>query len=847
MSQVLLLADIHFHEDDFQTSLTRLESYLDLPGHDICFICGDIFDKATIGGQKLSSDQMIAELNRVLGSASLPIVIIAGNHDHRGSRLNALNMVSAPNVTKVYEPTTWELADFNAHLFPWVSMVDDHHALATSLSPAENQNPSYLFGHMSVHGASMGIRPVDPRSYFAFAVEEFDHLNLKAAYLGHLHKIQSVGNFHYIGSMTQRSFGEEGYRYGVWSLDTKTGITTHISIPSPTHHTVSNASLVLDDGNHYRVDGDKSYSRPEIRRKTRKSRFAETLEQWLEVNDPDDCRHHPLFSQAIVDLSSEQTPNTKGPKMVESVLLHDTKAGTHEVKFSSGLNIIVGRNGSGKTSIVESIYACLYGKFVRRGNVKNFFNSKLSQLGLKIINNDDQSTKILIEPSKRWIDGKPYQLVNEFLEVTVDRFGTPEHFQHLSLSDQSGRYSMVKMGDTERLMVFREFFGFSDFTEANERYRASLQNYRAALNDRKKLTEKIASLESMRVSVDLDLYERASAEVQAMKDELAKDEPPARVKALNAAYRRHGVLLGEADAATIAEIKKLRIERARIKADQERYGCIGCKDNPILSCSFLANYQAPHILDDYDEMIKALEQYLEPWKRKELPRELLLEQNIIKADEEEWIWGAMDSCENRKIAERDLSEKTHILSQIKNGIEMQAKLEAEIVVNTQALEAYQDEDYIIEGIKTLEFLVHMTSKKGISTFMLQESVDHINSLISELEQDSSLEFGLHLQLTAKGMEIMCANGKEVEMLSDGQQNLAQLLLRLALLSYSAETAGSHKLLILDEPTTGVDQHNTEVVGRLLRSMNDRGVFEQIIVVTHCQALADKGDVLIEIC
>lgn len=80
--------------------------------------------------------------------------------------------------------------------------------------------------------------------------------------------------------------------------------------------------------------------------------------------------------------------------------------------------------------------------------------------------------------------------------------------------------------------------------------------------------------------------------------------------------------------------------------------------------------------------------------------------------------------------------------------------------------------------------------------------------------------------------------RPVARLSGGEKALVGLCLRIALAeqAQSIATNGKVKLLILDEVLSSLDDERRDAVQRILEDVQQRGVFEQIILITHLDAV-----------
>jgi exonuclease SbcC len=88
--------------------------------------------------------------------------------------------------------------------------------------------------------------------------------------------------------------------------------------------------------------------------------------------------------------------------------------------------------------------------------------------------------------------------------------------------------------------------------------------------------------------------------------------------------------------------------------------------------------------------------------------------------------------------------------------------------------------------------------------------------------------------------VVLDDGEEKPVISGGEEDLANLVLRLAISQMIADRAGQTlSLLIFDEVFGGLDEQRRESVVRLLQRLQDR--FEQVILITHIESIREGMD------
>lgn len=146
------------------------------------------------------------------------------------------------------------------------------------------------------------------------------------------------------------------------------------------------------------------------------------------------------------------------------------------VRFSDGLNIIIGKNASGKTNLVESIYCSGIGKSPRTNKYKEMIRWGSEYAYIKVILKKNQTTHTIEysidnQDKKRIaIDGIPLVRLSEILGMLNIVFFSPDEMK------------LVKESPVER----RRFMDIS-LSQQNKNYFNSLSKYNNIIAQRNKL------------------------------------------------------------------------------------------------------------------------------------------------------------------------------------------------------------------------------------------------------------------------------------------------------------------------------------------------------------------------
>jgi exonuclease SbcC len=93
--------------------------------------------------------------------------------------------------------------------------------------------------------------------------------------------------------------------------------------------------------------------------------------------------------------------------------------------------------------------------------------------------------------------------------------------------------------------------------------------------------------------------------------------------------------------------------------------------------------------------------------------------------------------------------------------------------------------------------------------------------------------------------VVLDDGEEKPVISGGEEDLANLVLRLAISQMIADRAGQTlSLLIFDEVFGGLDDQRRDSVVRLLQRLQDR--FEQVVLITHIESIRDGMDQVVRV-
>ncbi|MCT4545078.1 MAG: DNA replication/repair protein RecF [Vallitalea sp.] len=151
-----------------------------------------------------------------------------------------------------------------------------------------------------------------------------------------------------------------------------------------------------------------------------------------------------------------------------------------EVNFSSGINILFGKNAQGKTNIIEAIYLCATSKSHRTSNDKELINLNKNESHIKLVISKqgiDENIDIHLKKNNRKgiaINKNPIKKLNELLGVMNVIIFSPEDL------------GLIKNGPRER----RRFINI-ELCQLDSIYYYNLQQYNKILQQRNNLLKKM--------------------------------------------------------------------------------------------------------------------------------------------------------------------------------------------------------------------------------------------------------------------------------------------------------------------------------------------------------------------
>jgi len=399
--KIAITADLHMQPKNLQNIKAGWEELIDhLMNNKIncLLIAGDLFSNYNIGGREASMGTVYSALAEPIRRYRLSggyIYAIPGNHDIAGQNQRDALVSLEELITVVREPQGMVIGE-NVHVqfLPWIYNNTATHDLL--IPKAKKGYFDILLGHCEVSGTQVNNHYTIPiGGHFELPEEAFTGKGYDYIALGHIHK--RVGR--YIGAPWQLTFGEEGNPPGFVVLDTKNATESWVDITStPQYHTYTADNIkrlppkttdyvkIKYAGEPPRIELgvnvtlEKIPEQGTMRARTdisTRSTLKEMLAAWMKDNIAPGQAGEPSLEELLHAASSVSsatgiTSSIGSIERIESVRLCNigTHIDTHIVLNGHNYIAISGQNGSGKTFLIDSICATLFGTFPsRKGSI----------------------------------------------------------------------------------------------------------------------------------------------------------------------------------------------------------------------------------------------------------------------------------------------------------------------------------------------------------------------------------------------------------------------------------------------------------------------------------------------
>lgn len=412
---------------------------------DILIHGGDVFENRNTVNVK-TLNRAFQAFHRIVEQTDCEVYHLKGNHDfyfRTSKELSSSDPFAdiSDRIHVISNPIGIKWANTKVLLCPWLMPSD----VSVFLEEAK-KGWDLCFGHFEIKGFELNIQGFKSRT----GLETKVFRNIGKVYSGHFHKRQKRSNIQYIGSPYQIDFGEEGDKKGFTIIELPSMREEFVeNIFSPQHRRVYYSKRKEYKKRHIYnnivrpiIDEDIAPSAIhtwEMKLKGMKpmeiqpSTFTSTIESvdnrnlkmidipsdpvelmmvYLEtLKIPDDIKKGTL-KKLIGGVFEEIAKTQQLVKKNNHVFIDRVEFRNffsfgniwEELELKRGINLVMGPNGSGKTSLLESVLVGLYGKSSRNLNkedVVNKTNQKHCEIKVTFQNNqgDEMRMERGVKPS----------------------------------------------------------------------------------------------------------------------------------------------------------------------------------------------------------------------------------------------------------------------------------------------------------------------------------------------------------------------------------------------------------------------------------------------------------------
>lgn len=843
--RILIISDPHNREKDFEERLSIQDKVLSETDYDLCVVTGDLFDKSKVGGSRLTTQQMVKSVMQVY-TRNQPVVLIEGNHDQLRLGGSALDLVNTPNIFKVQnEVQLFSLNEVSLACIPWIPANKDYKEFVLDgLNKRPDTRHRLLFGHVNLVGASGPFHVVASNDYFSFFVDDFADSPYAPTqgFFGHVHERQPLGRgMYYTGALTPIRFGDD-WQGGVCVWEN--GSVTWIPVESRRYYRITQREF---DSLPEDKKLEHNYKLVEVKQQAsyQTTDFGNLVDKFCQLKNLS-VPNRPFVKDQISKFELEAHKLTTGLDRVVSLKLHKVNHVNYEFNFTDGINAVVGRNGTGKSTSIDAILAGMYDTLGHRGSLKNFMKSD-SLLELVVESQGETHTiskKLKRNKVQSTLDGEQFELSGQFWERSEKLFGEMPLLTKLVYMDQRGDFDMVeRVEESKRIDILAKLLNLEFFKSYEEQYKELLARARKQLDTNQAARQTLDALEELKASYEaqLDLLPALTAEdVKNASERLQEARERQGQRQAWLAYKTWLDEKQRLEKALPFDPKSGNDIEALWGARRELTEMPSCASNPDCgwnhrerraSKAALLRTEELHLnLLGYDPGDK-LNYYYQLWTQYALhtkfpPR---------KVDEVPDLNQATDEFEL-------------ITKQWTKLLDINGKIASVDKQLDEARSKLVPEDSVLEQIEDLEFLLALVSRKGLPLFVIDQACEGLQAIIDDLTKDRNIHFGLRL-VTSKGsaldgfqLQLVHSDGRDpydVKLSSGGELALAKFIFKLAMILYLNSCLGNYKVLIMDEPEKGLDEFSLNVMVDMLDSI--RSKFNQVIVVTHSDTFEGVAD------
>lgn len=492
-----------------------------------------------------------------------------------------------------------------------------------------------------------------------------------------------------------------------------------------------------------------------------------------------------------------------------------------EISFedSSSLNLIVGENGTGKTSIAECATYCLYGKIENftAADIPNWINKNF--YGKIELDCDGHSVVIErgLNPSlfKVEIDGQVVDTAGKANVQTMleeNYFKIPYSVFHNILVLEVGEVrSLLSMSAADKRNIIDKICGFTIYNKFKE----------FTKSDSKQLDEKMNINEASIRTLNNNLiqYERQIEEIkensvtpEELEDLVKKIDEAKAIRAKNDDMLRK--LRAAGDQIKNVNYKKasdFNILKAKVQEIEKKIAFIDGGKCPTCGSSL----DTEDFQNMRDELVKKKEECLNQMEQiKQIISGYKPKLVLIDKKEREIM------TDNAKNPLSDLQSDYRYKKTLKErSTETVESLKEKLLAD---LEKLKEEKTALEKEKELmDFMTNMFSEGGIKRYISNKYIPIINGLMAEMMEYMGLSYVITFDnnfdatIVLNGMKIKYATG-----LSRGQKDKVDFATIISFVKFLKLQFGELNLLFLDELFSHVDIKGMNDMIEILRSLSN---------------------------
>lgn len=524
-----------------------------------------------------------------------------------------------------------------------------------------------------------------------------------------------------------------------------------------------------------------------------------------------------------------------------------------EFNFKTGMTLITGSNGFGKTTAMVALFYCLYGKSYKKnklGSLINDVNNRelVVELNLqigkdqyKVIRGQKPSIFEIYENDKLIPQNSTVAEYQDYFETYILKINENVFRQLIFLgANVVGSKSFIDLTKSEKEELFQIITDTSLFKIIKDSIKQKSDSYKTQQTESKYkvdvLTESLASeqnaIQQMEIqnskinSMGKERITQIEGRVQEIDEKCDKiKEALKKMKTLKANYEQCSVeysdLKTQIDTKTnlynktISELSKIDSTKSAFKE------CLGCaKLNNISKVDLSQEGRLREELSSYELDNEALSEKLNSVN--ETMRELRAKLDKGKIGKEQY-----DSLQSEKV--RILSEADTIRTQKPIKIDYTPIEHKKAEISALKL-SYEDFSTELTKLKTLDKLLSNDNLKGV---IINQTLPLLNKLINEyILKFSDFSFNFYIDNNFKENVVLRGRDREFHSLSNGEGFRITFSIMFAFLKLVEQRNGVEtNLLILDEVLdTSMDSNGRSELLNILKQ--DFADTKDVIIISH---------------